>query len=418
VTVIAASPDRGHVTAYARWKLGADYARKLRTGRARQSTHKAYYEKLRVAISLIRWLHENDLTLEQTTQAELDEWLTGPPSRALPNRAFLNWANTAGIVPALHVPRPAPRTSNTPIDHATRLRQARSLLHDDDIEPSIRITGTLLLLYGQLITRLVRLRTTDLQIDQHNNVQLRLGEDPIAVPEPLATLLRHQREQASDSWLFPGAKPGTHIGPERIRRRLRQLGISPRTTRPGALLALAVTVPAPILAELLATTTTPPTTGDAKPPATGPATPTSPARPPPDSTAPAPRRQRPGAPKHTGRPPPRRPRSDHRHYASRYARGSATTVARPPSSPPPRQVDQAERHDGIDRSAGAARSDSLQTVSGLLRLGVATVSSTATRPRQTAGKERRRQSRRIGALLVGKCPASLSTDDAFTTNTR
>ncbi len=248
---LADHPDRAHVTAYARWKLGADYARKLRTGRARQSTHKAYYENLRVAISFIRWLHENDLTLEQTRQAQLDEWLTGPPSRTLPTRAFLNWANTAGIVPALHVPRPAPRTSNTPIDHATRLRQARSLLHGDDIEPSIRITGTLLLLYGQLITRVVRLRTTDLQIDQHNNVQLRLGEDPIAVPEPLATLLRHQREQASDSWLFPGAKPGTHIGPERIRRRLRQLGISPRTARPGALLALAVTVPAPILAELL-----------------------------------------------------------------------------------------------------------------------------------------------------------------------
>jgi hypothetical protein len=244
-------PDRAHVTAYARWKLGSDYARKLRTGRARQSTHKAYYEKLRVAIRFTLWLHENDLTLEQTRQAQLDVWLSGPPSRALPTRALLNWANTAGLVPALHVPRPPPRTSNTPIDHAIRLQQARSLLNDDDIEPAIRITGTLLLLYGQLITRVVRLRTADVQIDQHNNVRLRLGEDPIAVPEPLAALLRRQHEHASDSWLFPGAKPGTHIGPERIRRRLRQLGISAQTARPGALLALAVTVPAPILAELL-----------------------------------------------------------------------------------------------------------------------------------------------------------------------
>ena len=248
---LADHPDRAHVAAYARWKLGADYARKLRTGRARQSTHKGYYENLRVAISFTRWLHDNDLTLEQTRPARLDEWLTGPPSRALPTRAFLHWANTAGIIPALHVPRPRPRTSNTPIDHATRLRQARLLLYDDDVEPSIRITGTLVLLYGQLITRVVRLRTADLQIDQDSSVRLRLGDDPIAVPEPLATLLRHQREHVTDSWLFPGAKLGTHIGPERIRRRLRQLGICPRTARPGALLALAVTVPAPILAELL-----------------------------------------------------------------------------------------------------------------------------------------------------------------------
>jgi hypothetical protein len=244
-------PDRAHVAAYARWKLGSDYARKLRTGQARQSTHRAYYEKLRVAISFTLWLHENDLTLERTRQAQLDHWLTGSPSRAVPTRAFLDWAHTAGILPSLHIARPPARTSNTPIDHATRLRQARSLLNNDDIEPTIRITGTLLLLYGQLITRVVRLRTTDLQIDQDNNTPLRLGEDPIAVPEPLATLLRHQHQHATDAWLFPGAKPGTHIGPERIRRRLRQLGISPRTARPGALLALAVTVPAPILAELL-----------------------------------------------------------------------------------------------------------------------------------------------------------------------
>ncbi len=108
---------------------------KLRIGQARQSTHKAYYEKLRVAISFTRWLHENDLTLEQTRQAQLDHWLTGPPSRALPTRAFLDWAHTAGLIPALHIARPPARISNTPINHATRLQQARALLHDDDVEP-------------------------------------------------------------------------------------------------------------------------------------------------------------------------------------------------------------------------------------------------------------------------------------------
>ena len=169
-----------------------------------------------------RWLHDNDLALEQTRQAHVDEWLNGPPSRALPTRAFLNWANTTGIVPALHVPRPAPRTTNTPIDHATRLKQARGLLDNSDTEPAIRVAGTLLLLYGQLITRVVRLRTEDVQID-NGEVRLRLGDDPVAVPERLAALLRHQREHATGPWLFQGAKPGTHIGPERIRRRLREL---------------------------------------------------------------------------------------------------------------------------------------------------------------------------------------------------
>ena len=243
-------PDRAHLAAYARWKVGADYARKLRTGRARPSSSRGYYANLRVAISFTRWLHDNNLNLEQTRQAHVDEWLNGPPSRALPTRAFLTWGNTTGIVPVLHVPRPAPRTTNTPVDHDTRLSQARGLLDSTDVESEIRIAGTLLLLYGQLITRVVRLRHEDVQTD-NGEVRLRLGDDPIAVPPQLAALLRHQREHATEPWLFPGAKPGTHIGPERIRRRLRQLGISPGAARPGALLALAITVPAPILAELL-----------------------------------------------------------------------------------------------------------------------------------------------------------------------
>ena len=67
--------------------------------------------------------------------------------------------------------------------------------------------------------------------------------------EPLAGLLSGLRERASGPWLLPGAKPGTHIGSERVR--LRQLGIRPESTRPAALLALAASVPAPVLSELL-----------------------------------------------------------------------------------------------------------------------------------------------------------------------
>jgi len=64
-------------------------------------------------------------------------------------------------------------------------------------------------------------------------------------------LLRAVHAQTTGPWLLPGAKPGTHIGPERIRRRLRQLGIHPKTGRAAALLALATSVPAPVLGELL-----------------------------------------------------------------------------------------------------------------------------------------------------------------------
>jgi hypothetical protein len=145
---------------------------------------------------------------------------------------------------------PPRQTSSTAVDHAARLRQARTLLDDDTLELPARVAGCLVLLYGQRVTRIVTLRSDDLDL-RGPHVLLKLGDDPIEVPDPVAGMLRALDRRTTDPWLLPGAKPGTHIGAERIRRRLRQLGIRPQTGRPAALLALAATVPAPILGELL-----------------------------------------------------------------------------------------------------------------------------------------------------------------------
>lgn len=87
--------------------------------------------------------------------------------------------------------RPAPRTSTTPIDHATRLRQARDLLRDDTLELPARIGGALLLLYGQPVTRIVTLRLDQIHLVD-GRVLLQLGDEPIELPPPLAYLVREQ----------------------------------------------------------------------------------------------------------------------------------------------------------------------------------------------------------------------------------
>ncbi len=250
VQKVGEHPDRAHVAAYSRWKLQPQFARKLRTGQASPSSHRYIYAKLRTAVQLTSWLHDHGHTLEQLRQALVDEWTAGAPSRALPTRDFLDWAHHAGLIPALHIARPPPRASHSPIDHTTRLRHARALLDDDTVELPARVAGCLVLLYGQHVTRIVTLRTDDIGL-HGRQVLLKLGQEPIEMPEPLATLLRDLHQRTTGPWLLPGAKPGTHIGPERIRRRLRQLGIRPETSRPAALLALAASVPAPILADLL-----------------------------------------------------------------------------------------------------------------------------------------------------------------------
>ena len=74
-------PDHAHLAAYARWKLRPDFARKLRRGLARASSHRHVYAKLRVAVQLTGWLHGQGLTLPQIRQAHIDAWLAGTPSR-------------------------------------------------------------------------------------------------------------------------------------------------------------------------------------------------------------------------------------------------------------------------------------------------------------------------------------------------
>ena len=108
----------------------------------------------------------------------------------------------------------------------------------------------MVLLYGQQVTRIATLRSDDVDL-RGTKVLLRFGEEPVELPHPLAGLVRTLRERATGPWLLPGPKPGTHIGSERIRRRLRQVGIRPESSRPAALLALAASVPPRSSGELL-----------------------------------------------------------------------------------------------------------------------------------------------------------------------
>jgi hypothetical protein len=154
----------------------------------------------------------------------------------------------------MNQPTPPPPSEPTHSHARARIAAAATidarLLGPLGLELAARVAGCLVLLYGQRVTRIVTLRSDDLDL-RGRQVFLTLGRDPIEVPDPLATVLRALHAQTTAPWLLPGAKPGNHIGPERIRRRLRQLGIHPQTSRPAALLALAASVPAPVLGELL-----------------------------------------------------------------------------------------------------------------------------------------------------------------------
>lgn len=52
-------------------------------------------------------------------------------------------------------------------------------------------------------------------------------------------------------WLFPSIRPGWHLDPQMVMKRLRSLGIDLLGARNAALQSLVVEVPPPLVAELL-----------------------------------------------------------------------------------------------------------------------------------------------------------------------
>jgi hypothetical protein len=92
-------------------------------------------------------------------------------------------------------------------------------------------------------------------------VTIVLGTAPIALPEPLAALVRELAATRSGQatigrpdtvpWLFPGGRPGHPLDGRRLGDRLKNIGLHPRQARATALFTLASQLPAAILARML-----------------------------------------------------------------------------------------------------------------------------------------------------------------------
>ena len=250
--------DRRLVQAYATWQV----MRRLRAsaaGAPRPRTPTAHARNnIRAAISFLAWLHGRGSTLAACGQADADQWLDTGPSACLA-RDFLAWAASRGHCKRLTIPAP-PRTTGPAISQDQRWAHAARLLHDTTIEPTDRVAGCLLLLYGQPLSRIAAITTSQVT-RRDGQTFIRLGRHDTPIPSPLADaalqLISNGRSYRgvgsppTTIWLFPGHLPGRPITPARLGERLRAIGIYAQTARRAALLDLAAQLPAAVLADLL-----------------------------------------------------------------------------------------------------------------------------------------------------------------------
>ena len=255
---IEPAADRRLVQAYATWHV----MRRLRAAagrddRPRTPTAQAR-NNVRAAATLLTWLRGRGTELSACRQSDIDRWLrTGPAARLA--RDFLAWAASRGHCRPLTIPA-ATRATGPAISQDQRWAHVARLLHDTALEPTDRVAGCLLLLYGQPLTRIAAMTTSQIS-SRADQTFILLGRHDVPAPGPLADaihqLISHGRSHrgagspAAGTWLIPGHMPGRPITPSRLGERLRAIGIYAQTGRRAALLDLAAQLPAAVLADLL-----------------------------------------------------------------------------------------------------------------------------------------------------------------------
>jgi hypothetical protein len=217
--------------------------------------------QITIALTLLAWLDEQDLTLADLDQPSLDAWLADGNTNSYNIRNFLIWAAARSIAPELLIPvRPRQKPEQL-LDETQRWNLLQRCLTDDTIDLGTRAATALLLLFGLPISRIRHLTTDQLDIGATSSF-LRVGRHPLLLPPRLAKLLQqladtpHTAARISTSddtarWLFPGLTPGRPTSQLAFTHRLRDLGVNARTARNAALMSLAVDLPVPILADVL-----------------------------------------------------------------------------------------------------------------------------------------------------------------------
>jgi hypothetical protein len=220
----------------------------------------AVRQRVRAATVLLDWLTARDLTLETARQGDLETWLASPQAtHRLEAGHFVRWARNQKLT-SLDFPAVKWGGPKRVIDTETRWQQARWLLHDDTLKPEDRAARLLVLLYAQWPSAVSRLTLDHVQTSD-DHVQLRLGREPVVLPESLAGLVLglvasrrgHAAlgDQGTSRWLFPGGQPGGPVSSYQLAQRLRQLGLHSGQSRSTALFQLATELPAAVFAHLL-----------------------------------------------------------------------------------------------------------------------------------------------------------------------
>ena len=251
--------QRQLIERFARWHLLPRLRRQAQDGPVPTGAFLHAKQATTVAIQFLAWLAGRGRDLPNASQHDLDAWFATGPSTRRHATKLLSWAREQRILRGVELP-PRPVSQGPVMSQQERLDHLRRVLAHDDLHVAHRLVAVLVLLFGQPISKIVRLRRDDVTVTA-DAVTLRLSDDPITLPAPVAELMtafladpRYRRNTAANPdspWLFPGTSPGRPLHIYSARDMLHDAGIPTLAARTGTWLQLVRQAPPAILADAL-----------------------------------------------------------------------------------------------------------------------------------------------------------------------
>lgn len=251
---------RSVLSAFAQWHVFRRLRDKARFGDISESSNRWARARLRCAAAFMKYVDSKGHTLKTCRQALLDEWLAHGPTSAYLVRDFVFWSYRRNLMQQLVVPLRKVKNPVESIDVDARWSTIRRLTHDDTIPADLRVAGALNLLFGQHVSRVVRLTDAHV-VSVDDEICVVLGREPTPLPDPFGRLIlelaesrRRQKPARLPSGhvlLFPGKNYGKPTTTDVLTDRFKTIGITARAGRNAALMEVAATLPAPVLRDLL-----------------------------------------------------------------------------------------------------------------------------------------------------------------------
>jgi hypothetical protein len=215
--------------------------------------------EIQVAIQFLTWLDTENTRLADTTQEQIDRWLTENPNKRQEFSTFIRWVVVRKLTGQLTVKLSSSPMASLFLDDQEYRQQLHRCLTDDSLPLEVRVVGALIRLYALPLTRILELTTDKFTCDA-DNAYLTIDRHPVLLPPTLADIITRliakgghaglRRVPGQPNYLLPGRPPSRPRSSSALTQLMSRHGLPGLRARNTAMIEATSDLPATVVSDL------------------------------------------------------------------------------------------------------------------------------------------------------------------------